>query len=77
MLGEKSDWDNLRDKCLSLKKYSLNTNEGKYFENWILRLLKVIDKFIETFVGKVDKVFWNKCFDSARRESGPSSIFHI
>jgi hypothetical protein len=46
MLGEKSDWDTLRKKCLSLKKYSLNTDDGKYFEDWISRILKVIDKFI-------------------------------
>jgi hypothetical protein len=43
MLGTKDDWEILREKTISLKKYALNTDSGKYFGKWIERLLKVID----------------------------------
>jgi hypothetical protein len=43
MLGERGDWENLRDKTLSLKKYALNSEEGKYFSDWIDRLIVNMD----------------------------------
>jgi len=54
--GTLDDWMNLRKKVEYISQYDLKW--------WTDRLLKVIDQFINTYQGKVDKDFWNKMIDA-------------
>eukprot|EP01022_Parablepharisma_sp_SALTPOND_P024438 TRINITY_DN5409_c0_g1_i2.p1 TRINITY_DN5409_c0_g1~~TRINITY_DN5409_c0_g1_i2.p1 ORF type:complete len:392 (+),score=32.63 TRINITY_DN5409_c0_g1_i2:159-1334(+) len=49
--GTLGDWNRINDKLEALKKFEAGS--------WILPLQNIIDKFIETFNGTVDKRFWN------------------
>lgn len=48
--GTLEDWNNLQKKVAALNKFEC--------ESWTGRITHVIDKFIETMHGKVNKTFW-------------------
>ncbi len=52
ILGEKSDWENLRNKFIKL---------ANYFEMnwWTIELVPVLNQFVNIYDNKVDHSFWN------------------
>ncbi|MDR3548917.1 MAG: DUF4419 domain-containing protein [Candidatus Pacebacteria bacterium] len=56
MTGTAADWKKLREKVASLAKFE--------FEDWVDRMLYIVDNFIATFEGKPDLKFWNYMVDN-------------
>jgi hypothetical protein len=59
-LGTLDDWLLLRNKTEQLKSF---TTPNDNFSSYVEGLLPVLDQFINTYQGKVDKRFWDKIFD--------------
>jgi hypothetical protein len=59
-LGTLDDWLLLRNKTEQLKNFT-TTNDD--FSSYVEGLLPVLDQFINTYQGKVDKRFWDKIFN--------------
>lgn len=55
-MGTESDWIKVLSKLKDLKEYDVNTKLANYVD----KLVPVIEKFIDTYNGKVDKEFWDK-----------------
>lgn len=66
-LGTLDDWKLLQKKIRDLKKFSRDT-----FESYINAMLPVIDQFIDTYQGNVDREFWNKVMDIEHVGGGKS-----
>lgn len=52
--GNRSDWEQIMDKLLKLKKYGL--------EEWVNKLIPLIQEFVEVYKGNIDKAFWMNIF---------------
>jgi hypothetical protein len=66
-LGTIEDWVSVKSKIKQMGEYDEPLRE------WSILLLKIIDKFILTMQGKVDKVFWNSIISKEMGfEYGPS-----
>ena len=66
-LGTLDDWLLLRNKTEQLKSFTTPNDD---FSSYIGGLLPVLDQFINTYQGKVDKRFWDKIFDVDHIGSG-------
>lgn len=55
-MGSESDWIKVLTKLKALKAYDVNKKLARYVD----QLVPVIEKFIDTYNGKVDKEFWDK-----------------
>lgn len=51
LTGTLEDWKQIKEKVIKLGQYDL--------EWWTEILVPILDKFIESYEGKVNKVFWN------------------
>jgi len=56
-MGTLEDWTRLRDKTAALAKYALAA--GDKWAVYIDRVLVILDKFVDTYQGRVDVAFWN------------------
>jgi len=59
-MGTLDDWTNLRKKFEGLDEYGCGA--------WVTALLPVLDKFIDTYQGKVDFDFWDTCIKAHPQE---------
>ncbi|KAL9646796.1 hypothetical protein ABK040_001218 [Willaertia magna] len=67
LLGTLQDWENIRNRTQSMgEEYELQW--------WTDKLLFVLDKFIESAKGNVDKTFWNSICHRSGGGSGPSYL---
>lgn len=57
LLGEVSDWENIRTRLNSLSKY--DTVEG-HLSDWLPRLLDIADNFVISAKGTPDVDWWSK-----------------
>ncbi len=55
-LGTLDDWNKLLNKTKKLLKYNLPNNQWKKYIN---ELLPILEKFIDTYKGNKNKVFWD------------------
>ena len=60
-MGILKDWKRLRSKTAKLKNFTQPNRDS--FRSYIDGLLPILDQFIQTYQGKVDKEFWNKVMD--------------
>jgi hypothetical protein len=60
-MGTLDDWQLLRRKTEQLQNFTRSRNDS--FASYIEGLLPIIDQFIQTYEGNVDKKFWNKIMD--------------
>ena len=56
-LGDEQDWISLKEKLFKLRTFNLV--EAEEFDNWITKVGKIIDKFIDAYNDFVDLDFWN------------------
>jgi hypothetical protein len=69
--GTLDDWKTLREKVEQLEQWS----EGQpLLKKWRDSLLPIIEQFIESYQGTVDKEFWNQICHHIPGGSGPSYI---
>jgi len=59
--GKPSDWQWIRDNVTRFNKYGL--------ENWTKNLMPILDKFVETSKGNVDKKFWQNMYKEKKAYS--------
>jgi len=59
--GKTSDWQWIRDNVTKFNKYGL--------ENWVKNLVPILDKFVETSKGNVDKSFWQNMYKEKKTYS--------
>jgi hypothetical protein len=52
--GKTSDWQWIRNNVSSFNKYGL--------EDWVKNLTPILDKFVETSKGNIDKKFWQNMY---------------
>lgn len=69
-LGTLDDWKLVRQKAEELKNFSMS--ERHHFGSYIDGLLPIIDQFIQTYQGNIDKKFWNKVMDIEHYGGGGS-----
>ena len=60
-MGTLEDWNLLRSKTAQLKNFTQPDRDS--FSSYIDGLLPILDQFIQTYQGNVDKEFWNKVMD--------------
>lgn len=71
LLGQLSDWLNLRERVQKLETYE--TSQG-HMKDWVKLLLPIIDEFICSYQGKVNLGFWDTICDYRGGGSGPSYL---
>jgi len=54
--GNLQDWKTLITKTENLMEYDVNGKLKSYVKN----VVPILEKFVETYEGKVDLTFWNK-----------------
>ncbi|KAN0019000.1 hypothetical protein ACTFIU_002202 [Dictyostelium citrinum] len=70
LLGEIKDWINLKERVEQMNQF--DNKEGE-IKKWLVYLLAVIDKFIESANGHPDTKWWNQIVDY-RSSSGSSTL---
>jgi hypothetical protein len=68
-MGSEVDWIKVLTKLKALKVYDVDTN----LVNYVDQLVPVIEKFIDTYNGKVDKEFWDKIINIEDGSAGSGS----
>lgn len=63
LLGEVDDWKSIRERADKLADYDLDF--------WLQHLLPVLDKFVESAGGDVDKAFWSNIIKRGGGSGGP------
>ena len=71
LLGEVSDWENVRERANKLLEFDL---DQQYMRRWTEVLLPVLDQFIESAKGNPDLVWWNQIVNYFSVESCPSYL---
>lgn len=66
--GTLDDWKNLRMRIERLRDY------GKDLLSWYEVLVPILDEFIKTYQGQVNKDFWNRICHKEGGGSGPSYL---
>jgi len=71
--GKLEDWEKLVTKTKNLEQYAINEKWTNYVKN----VVPILEKFIDTYNGKVDVEWWNKIFNitSGRIGSGSTSYY--
>ncbi len=71
--GKLEDWQKIGQKLKSLSEFDVNGQLNRYINN----VSRIIDKFIDTFEGKVDLDFWNRIVnrESSHLGSGSTSYY--
>lgn len=73
--GTLDDWKDLRSRADQLLVYAQNSNTfGVDLKKWHALLVPVLDEFIKTYQGDVDKNFWNTILTEVGGGSGPSYL---
>jgi len=68
--GTLEDWQKVREKANGLLKY----DKQALLVKWHALLVPILDQFIESYKGNVDKDFWNQICNHIPGGSGPSYI---
>jgi hypothetical protein len=71
--GTLGDWENVLYKLKQLEKYAVSSQLTNYIKN----LSPVVQKFIDTYNGKVDVNFWNKIVNITYGSLGSGSTSYI
>jgi len=72
LLGTLEDWQNIRKKAERLTEFEIENQTT--LKEWTKMLLPVLDKFIETKQGNIDKIWWNSITNYYYGGSGPKYI---
>ncbi|KAM9993929.1 hypothetical protein ACTFIZ_011895 [Dictyostelium cf. discoideum] len=67
LLGEINDWINLKERVEKLIQFD---NKDCEIKKWLVYLLAVIDKFIESANGNPDTTWWNQIVDHREQSGG-------
>ncbi|KAM9957293.1 hypothetical protein ACTFIW_009034 [Dictyostelium discoideum] len=70
LLGEINDWINLKERVEKLIQFD---NKNGEIKKWLVYLLPVIDKFIDSANGNPDTTWWNQIVDY-REQSGSNVL---
>lgn len=71
--GELSDWTKLYEKLEQLEKYSVDD----YWTRYVTELKPILNKFIDTFNGNVDKDFWDRVMNFRYGSLGSGSTSYV
>jgi len=69
LFGQQKDWEDLYNRTKSLGDYMLPS----FSQQWLNCLLPVLQEFINTFKGNVNKEFWNRMVKRVRIGKGSGS----
>ena len=73
LCGTKNDWIKLRNKANIVLKEKVDKRFG---DKWSKSLIPLLNRFIDTFDGKINALFWNSMIKTgASRGSGARSWF--
>lgn len=72
LLGEVSDWEEIRSRADKLLEFEVS--DECYMEKWHKMLTPVLDKFVESAKGNPDLDWWNKIASYICQGSGSSDI---
>lgn len=67
--GTLADWKSVLEKTRQLKEYDVNGQMKAYVD----RIAVILQKFIDTYEGKIDLDFWNKIVNQERGRLGSGS----
>lgn len=67
LLGEPSDWENIRARLDKLLEYDLDG----HMKSWHEMLVSILDEFVKSSKGDVNQEFWAKICDNRAGGSGP------
>ncbi|EAL62044.1 hypothetical protein DDB_G0290821 [Dictyostelium discoideum AX4] len=67
LLGEINDWINLKERVEKLIQFD---NKNGEIKKWLVYLLPVIDKFIDSVNGNPDTTWWNQIVDYREQSGG-------
>ncbi|KAM9993923.1 hypothetical protein ACTFIZ_011884 [Dictyostelium cf. discoideum] len=67
LLGEINDWINLKERVEKLIQFD---NKDGEIKKWLVYLLPVIDKFIESAYGNSDTTWWNQIVNFKQQSGG-------
>ncbi|KAM9970834.1 hypothetical protein ACTFIR_002698 [Dictyostelium discoideum] len=70
LLGEINDWINLKERVEKLIQFD---NKNGEIKKWLVHLLPVIDKFVDSVNGNPDTTWWNQIVDY-REQSGSNVL---
>jgi len=71
LLGDLSDWENIRKRLDKLPEYDLKDN---LMSKWKNMLVPILDEFISAFKGEPNIDFWDKICHYTSGGSGPSYL---
>lgn len=72
-MGTLEDWQSVLERTIKLKKYAVSPIWTEYID----KLVPILNKFIDTYNGKVDVDFWNKIMNITHGRMGSGSTTFV